>query len=372
MLTMNKKYFEIQLTSTDGYFFGGEKNFRSGAEEYLAESKPFPQQTAVLGMLRHTLLIQNNLLTDNKVNKEELAISLIGSGTYKLGEKWENSGVISTISPIFVANNNETFRKVEITGQLDLEVHQNGKVLLANKQESNSIFVLPKYDAKNGINEQFISNMSLKAQTELFETQTRVGIQKKLRNETMKDGAFYKQTFYNLNNKLNLFFKFYVELIENDVWKFTTVGEDGNSIKLLNGTITMGAERSVFKFKVKEINNLPNLEQLFPKPESNYPALILLSDGFIAEEALNKPLFVAGQIKEFRQITTKTKSNFNFTNIKLNDIGVLTPSKSELYKILEAGSVCFFKNEIDREAMANYLKQTNEFNIGLNHFILSK
>ena len=161
-------------------------------------------------------------------------------------------------------------------------------------------------------------------------------------------------------------------MIENDVWKFTTVGEDGNSIKLLNGTITMGAERSVFKFKVKEINNLPNLEQLFPKPESNYPALILLSDGFIAEEALNKPLFVAGQIKEFRQITTKTKSNFNFTNIKLNDIGVLTPSKSELYKILEAGSVCFFKNEIDREAMANYLKQTNEFNIGLNHFILSK
>ncbi|WP_431430010.1 type III-B CRISPR module-associated Cmr3 family protein [Bacteroides hominis] len=60
---MNRHYL-ITLTPMDWFFFGGERTLDDGkSADYISYSNKFPQQSALLGMIRYQLLKQHNLLS---------------------------------------------------------------------------------------------------------------------------------------------------------------------------------------------------------------------------------------------------------------------------------------------------------------------
>lgn len=53
---MNRHYL-ITLTPMDWFFFGGERTLDDGkSADYISHSNKFPQQSALLGMIRYQLL----------------------------------------------------------------------------------------------------------------------------------------------------------------------------------------------------------------------------------------------------------------------------------------------------------------------------
>ena len=60
----------------DWFFFGGERTLDDGkSADYISHSNKFPQQSALLGMIRYQLLKQHNLLsqfpyTENKPDRK--------------------------------------------------------------------------------------------------------------------------------------------------------------------------------------------------------------------------------------------------------------------------------------------------------------
>jgi|GEM_PF-2294764 CRISPR-associated protein Cmr3 len=110
----------ILLEPLEPFFFGGSQTFgRLGDENggsYLARSEHFPQQSAVLGMLRKELMIQAGLLT-RKIRGEWVdyprkskALALVG------GEKFDFSatapqdfGAIKSIGPLHIRRNGKRY-----------------------------------------------------------------------------------------------------------------------------------------------------------------------------------------------------------------------------------------------------------------------
>lgn len=107
---MNRHYL-ITLTPMDWFFFGGERTLDDGkSADYISHSNKFPQQSALLGMIRYQLLKQHNLLsqfpyTENKPTEKEIMKTLIGEQSFRMTERKAKSlglGVIKQISPLML------------------------------------------------------------------------------------------------------------------------------------------------------------------------------------------------------------------------------------------------------------------------------
>ena len=83
---MSKTIYHIKLRPLDKFFFGGEQNFDGGKERnYLVHSAYFPQQTALLGLVRHMLLLNDTSVFQNGTiikGKEKLVEALIGEKSF--------------------------------------------------------------------------------------------------------------------------------------------------------------------------------------------------------------------------------------------------------------------------------------------------
>ncbi|MFK1786546.1 type III-B CRISPR module-associated Cmr3 family protein [Bacteroides fragilis] len=95
----------------DWFFFGGERTLDDGkSADYISHSNKFPQQSALLGMIRYQLLKQHNLLsqfpyTENKPTEKEIMKALIGEQSFRMTERKAKSlglGVIKQISPLML------------------------------------------------------------------------------------------------------------------------------------------------------------------------------------------------------------------------------------------------------------------------------
>ena len=94
---MMKNKYRITLTPVDKFFFGGDMTFQVGSDEkdrfntqyssYIIQSRYFPQQTSLLGMLRFLILRDNeNVFKDNKIVNEKKAEDLIGNKSFTVNE----------------------------------------------------------------------------------------------------------------------------------------------------------------------------------------------------------------------------------------------------------------------------------------------
>ena len=70
---MINKYYIVRLTPINSYYFGGEITFGEGvAQNYYVKSNYLPQASSLLGVMRYEVLRQNNLLSYDKTNSQQL------------------------------------------------------------------------------------------------------------------------------------------------------------------------------------------------------------------------------------------------------------------------------------------------------------
>ena len=312
----------VTLKPLEPFLFGGDQTFGTlgdkEAGSYLVTSRQFPQQTALLGMLRKELMTQAGLLTRKRrgewVDKEKKveAINLVGDEKFSMGEKaLQDFGVIEQLSPVFLMKKEERFvKKVDI----DSFPYVDGK--------------LENYDPKKDIYDNFVSldgvkNISSEA---IFKAVEQTGNKK-----GGEENSLFKKTSYLLKDGFT--FAFYVELD-------TTL----KSSILKSSIVTLGADRSAFMMEVKEDNSTLNYVD-----KKGY--LTLLSDALITVDIKNNCDFAITSELSHRNLKSKKSA------LQKNAF-----EKSETVYLYEKGSVFINPSE---ELLAE-LNQENLQQIGYN------
>jgi CRISPR-associated protein Cmr3 len=286
--------YKITLTPLEPYLFGGDNTFGKLLNDkekketpelgtYLVKSRQFPQQSAILGMLRKEIMTQYNLLT-RKVRGEwvdkddkDKAINLVGDQKFDIQKQEpQNFGSINSISPIFLQRQNESFiKKVDI----DSYKYQDG--------------ILQGYNPKKDIYDNFISidSDTKLSSSDIFQPIEQIGNKK-----GGADNSLFKKTSYLLKDGFS--FAFYADL----------------ECELKDSIVTLGADRSKFQMEVTKSN-----EELNYQDKNGY--LTLLSDAYITlpikehcDFAITSELSYQNLIGKKSSMTKKDKPEKNKQN----------------------------------------------------------
>jgi len=269
-----KKYL-VTLKPLEPFLFGGDTTFGTFGDDknssYLVHSRKFPQQSAILGMLKKEIMTQAGVLTkkvrgewvDGK-NKSE-AKSLVGNQKFNIfSDTLQDFGSIKKISPIFLIRNNERFiKKVDI----DNYPYNDGK--------------LENFNGKIDIYDNYLSldSSDTKKANDIFKQIEQIGNSK----QDKKDSLF-KKTSYKLL----------------DDFKFAFYLECGYNLK--DSIVYLGADRSGFKLEVKEDNRSLNYED-----KNGY--LTLLSDSYITIDLKDNCDFAITSELSYKQLTNSFNGN---------------------------------------------------------------
>ena len=382
------KYYLITLTPIDKFFFGGEITFIRGSEKkkkdmtedekilkdfddayssYIVKSNLFPQQTSLLGMLRFLILSNNEeLFANNKIQqgKQGDVAKLIGEKSFQLNEDFKEMDFksIKKIHPCFIQRKTENENRwsdlifapmdyVRKNKEKDTEREivplkisfQSGNSLLDNVKQKKPVII--EYKAKEGI-QPFLTDGTVGWKiSEIFQEDARIGINRNFNGKT-ETNAFYKQIFYRFTDKYKftesengesifkshqLRFAFYAEL-EYDF-------PEGK-----NHIVSLGGDNSRFSLQAETVGEIPGF--ILPKDENfeNCDAkLILTTEAFIEDDAMNHCLFSINETVPFRFLTSTvyTENYYNF----LGD-GRLQRSEKK-YNLYKRGSVFYFDNQED-------------------------
>jgi len=311
----------ITLTPLEPFFFGGDITFGKWGDEqnssYLVKSRHFPQQTALLGMLRKQMLIQKGFLTtkrkgewiDESFKKE--AKEFIGSTKFEFNTPQE-FGVLNSISSIFLMQDGKRFiKKVDI----DSCNYVDG--------------LLKDYNPKEDIYDNFISiDSSKKLKTkDIFKPIEQVG-----NSKFDSESSLYKKTSYSL--KHNFKFAFYID----------------SEYELEDAFVMLGGEKSTFKMEVMQKD-----EKLEYQDKKGY--LTLLSDAYID---------IA--IKENSKFAITSEISFNYLQNEFN-------GKKRGFKKSPVTRYLYEKGSIFIEPSDELIKSLNNANlqkVGFNHYSYKK
>lgn len=242
------RYF-VTLTPLEPFLFGGEGTFgKLGDKEegsYIVRSRTFPQQSALLGMLKKEIMTQAGVLT-RKVRGEwvdtaqkKKATLLVGDEKFSLfSTQVQDFGAIQQISPLFL--------------------YKNGKVIFkqANLQafplvQKGSNYLLQNYTSKENIFDCFVESKGDVTYTQddifSFNEQT-------MNQKGTNEHSLYKKIACTL--KEGFHFGFYLDC----------------NYTLKDAIITLGADRSSFKMTVQESTEWLHV---------NASYCVLLSDAYI-------------------------------------------------------------------------------------------
>lgn len=238
----------VTLTPLSPYLFGGDNTYgKIGDKEngtYITTSRLFPQQSAILGMIKKEIMIQGGALT-RKIKgewvdkqKKDLAQTLVGVEKFDIFKRNpQNFESIKSISPIFLQRDGKNIFK--IANIQKFKVIKNGdNYLLENFTAKDDMFDNYEDTDKN----QYKSE-------DIF-----ISISQTLNQKEASESSLYKKTSYKLKDEFC--FAFHLEC----------------DFELKNSIVTLGADRSSFKMEVKQVDE----PLIF---SSNY--LVLLSDSFI-------------------------------------------------------------------------------------------
>lgn len=309
----------ITLTPVEPFFFGGEITFGKFGDEdnstYLVHSQHFPQQTALLGMIRKEMLIQKGFLTTKKngewidAHLKDEAKKFVGDSKFEFDTK-QDFGELKSISSLFLIQDGKRFIK-------------------RVKQFEYRDGLLQGYNPKESIYDNFIAidNSQTKKTEDIFEAVEQVG-NSKFDNEN----SLYKKTSYTLKDGFK--FAFYIE----------------SNYRLDNAFVFLGGEKSTFKMEVEETT-----EYLAYQEQPMY--LTLLSDAFID---------VA--IKEHCSFAITSEISFNYLQNEFKGNKRTFKKSAQRRFLYEKGSVFIEPDEV----LLHCLDNENLRKIGLNHYSYNK
>lgn len=360
----------VKLTPMDKFFFGQKNTFEEDNVNYFVRSSHFPQQTALLGLLRYQLLLNSgsDIFSDNKIVKATEAAKLIGKQSFSPFSKGEGFGVIKGLSPVFLIDSEESYFPAGKRYQ------KKGK---DKPYEILSLFCESKHPFfKDYSSKAEHPNMWINSKGELLDEDTffvedsRVGIRKNYEGNT-DDNSFFYETFYRFNNengKRNLCFAFYCELeLELETEK-----------KFSNRIVHLGGERQPFSMKVIKVDPAEGYtsktEVIKYEKDENYYTVMLLSDAYIESEIVDEAYFAVTEITEFACLLTTTEHTKRFYNRNkvrkpshTTDDNISVSKEIELYA---RGSLFYFENKDAAEDFKREVESSHFRTIGYNHTII--
>lgn len=390
-IKMKNKKFLVKLIPEDKFFFGNEKTFNTvKGSNYLVKSNYFPQQTGVLGLIRHQLLIQNSLIPLNKENREE-AGKLIGPYSFRVQDEEMDFGIIHQISPLFICGPdniflfpaNKEYQWVDNEIERDGNEVKDGCFKLRNytknpykgtsftgvwddhKPKANDyIPFLEGFNPKNDLPDLLIdSNNQIrnydyepgKKDDDLFDgifvRQQQVGIRKDYQGKT-DDDSYYLQTF--LKMKEGYGFAFTLEL------------KNSNDYIFKSDQVVFGGEQSMFDMEVEELKT--EIEWPQYKATPGIVKLVLLSDAYVHDDIFASCEFAVSESLDFRFLQTSTKETGKWYAVSGDRSDNNKPAKSKKFNLLKKGSVLYG----NPEQITKKLRNINFEKIGYNNFKIVK
>ena len=329
------KHYLIKLKPLEPFFFGGEYTFgrddtrieKNETSRYFAKSELFPQQSAVLGMLRKTILNKKNILTlhkkgewidgrknedgtDSKNHKE--ANRWVGRGRFSYERDFDMGEVIESISPLFITKADTNYFVAAKDSNYTPEISPY-KVMLNDKEAP--LIYFEGYEAKKEDETTFITQKgeSLKL-SEIYKPIQTVGI-KKMQKE---DGFFLKES-YSFQNEEH--FAFVVKSREN--------------LDFLNKTlVALGADQSAFMMEVvPEYESFKKITEGIFTPKKAFDRIVLLSETLMTHEAYALCNFIVAERKSMRHLTQQQDKKKKKTY------------KSKRYYLFWRGTVLYTQNK---------------------------
>jgi len=355
----------ITFTPINRFFFGSSHSF---AEGFYVESMKYPQPTTILGCLRDTILLQNNVVVEMADKRrianidDEKAKNLTGTSKVKgLDNNDDNFGVIEKLSPVFIVKQSDTdIKDILFPAPADIQIKDCSLNLITYVKDSAAISsysgkrkdyaILSNKDPKlyskgflggNAFWNAYINNKqpfpynSEYDEEKIFIANTSVGIGRKGR--VAQEGMFYTKIDYSLK----------------EGYSFGVIVWLTESGKLKDATIKMGGEQSTFQMKVKSItdgifsshpvtkaiinNNCDFFEIL--KTTNNDYKLIVLSP-VVLDETTNKKLM---DIMEHRIVQGIQSMRMLNPGVRVSGKG----EKSESICMIPLGSVFYPEKSAD-------------------------
>jgi CRISPR-associated protein Cmr3 len=380
----------ISLKPLTPYFFGGENTFGNNNQNYFVRSNYLPQQTTLLGFLRHELLLQNNLIGTNP--KENDWASLIGEKSFQKedGMFVSEFGAIKKISPVFLSNQMESYipqamdwamaghlqtekndriMNSEILRPLALSYFENGITNLEGKSGSVPVLLAngEPYDAKLKLKSLWVNSTGSKQiqwdfenrfkngqgfENGLFIQRTQVGINRKINRTKDDSGDFYRQVYY--------------QLAEDFAFSFFANLDLPAEKKIHSRLVTMGGEKSAFEMTVTETTD--SFEDRFNSKTftaghlRNSKAVVLTSDAFIETEISNICDFAITDVIPFRNIATISNKVNDYVRIRGGNLS----KTSDVLFLLKRGSIFYAK---DLSQLTTALENKAFETIGYNQYV---
>lgn len=389
---------KITLRPTKPFFFGSEGSFKEldknnetdeRRSSYLLCSQYFPQQTSVLGLLRHQLLLQSGLLPDSTkpldpANRKKAAV-LIGPRSFHADDETQDFGAIKGISPVYLQGSDGA---ICVPAPLDDQLRKDGKQMVFKWENRQPL--LKGFMPKEGLVLKFqhpeVSKKNANLDT-LFESTTRVGILKATKpsgNLVADDqSGYYRQTFLQFAKPKQFrkpnstdgqppfhvaAFVCFVELnakISDPFtgaafkWSDGAVSENtGGLFTLQNALVEFGGERSVFQMEVVKLHDTslpqhrPSYHHTFLDAglESHIGRLVCLSPAYVDLQALRThSVQVISELVSFRfmQSIVADTNSYHKESKRNDNQNVVTESGQ--YYLLERGSVVYFEKEKETE-----------------------
>ncbi len=351
--------YKITLKPTQDFFFGGEHGAseEKGYDRYYVRSEIFPQQTQILGMIRRTIMFNEDCL---KVypkgdfvpkSKRDKTKALVGSKWLMENDENIDLGKIVSLSPIFLSHGNTLFMQAPLDTGLSL--HKREGVAYYNGIKSVPYQLMKDnckpFDAKTYLYDGFLScTGDLLRSCEVFMPTEQVG-NKKLYDGGTDDDAFYKKRSYAFEDK---------------AYGFTFFLKHAGIKPIENTIVTLGADKSKFMLSMEEIKDI-ECKSMFKSvnPAQKQHRIVLLSDSHIDTDMIKGCDFYLAYKKPFRY----NKIAFETKDEKKRSVF----SKSERIYFFTKGSVFFFESlENASEFSIKLHKHKSLMSIGYNEHIL--
>ncbi len=367
------KWYKISLLPLGPYFFGQETRAELGNRQmYFRRSADFPQQSTLLGVMRHQLLLQNGWAIP-RVNLEGNPGGLIGKIGFKPGMSSGDYGKIKGLGPVFMQKNGQGHyflrdREWGLDGKEDVFLKttmetlnfrslgaSNAKVSLLKHEKGGST---RDYSAKQGFKEYlhdptapFETKVELR---DVLKPVTTVGVYKFVYRKS-EDGdneqGFFKNVYQVMEKEWT--FAFYIEMADD---QSLHPGE--------NRVAIMGKERSPFLIRITPSTSPVDFRKEFPAP-GTLQKVLLLSDTQVDEaQLLPLCLLINGDTVHYRAFSKPYNGNGRKWYANLNRRRDLSSS----YRLLRRGTV-IYTEQADR--VASLLEEANHWHtIGNNYFTI--
>lgn len=405
----------IKLTPLDKFFFGQKKTFGDDNANYFVYSSLFPQQTALLGLLRYQLLqiAGEEIFKDNKIQDEHKAGELIGKQSFSPFVKDKlQFGIIQSLSPVFIIDKKKDEGKEEYflpVGKRFQKEEEDLYELLHLSCKEGCPPIFDEYKPKKGLASCWLSSngTTLLNEEDFFTKDERIGIRKDYEGAT-NDDAFFCQRYYRFNN-----FKKVVEDEEAKVCKqppvrehdfcFATVLETEGEIehkKLNEKIVYLGGERQPFLMEISEEKKASdltiesstftaetyykslfktfklNIESSTLTSDEKHYTVVLLSDAMIEPKLLEGVKFASTEVKDFACLLTHVGTRRFYNKKKKREeqnIEEVETALSHQHELYARGSVFYFDTKEQANQFCEDLEKVPNFHtIGYNHTIVIK